>query len=50
MLFRSHPLLTLKAAQEYVSTKSDESLKHAKEEIEEGLEQVEKVKAVLLKK
>jgi predicted DNA-binding transcriptional regulator len=44
-----HPLLVLKAAQDYAATKNEESLKSMKEEMEEGLEQVEKQKAALLK-
>jgi hypothetical protein len=45
-----HPLLVLKAAQDYASSKSDAALKSIKEEMEEGLEQMEKQKAALLKK
>jgi hypothetical protein len=44
-----HPLLVLKAAQAYAANKKDEDLKSMKEEMEEGLEQVEKLAAVLLK-
>jgi hypothetical protein len=44
-----HPLLVLKAAQDYAATKNEEALKSMKEEMEEGLEQVEKQKAALLK-
>lgn len=45
-----HPLLVLKAAQDYSSSKSEESLKSVKEEMEEGMEQMEKQKTSLLKK
>ena len=45
-----HPLLVLKAAQDYVTTKSEDALKNIKEEMQEGLEQMEKQKAALLKK
>ncbi len=45
-----HPLLALKAAQDYSSSKSADALKSMKEEMEEGLEQIEKMKNVLLKK
>jgi hypothetical protein len=45
-----HPILVLKAAQAYASSKSDEELKAIKEEMEEGLEQVEKCRSALTKK
>ena len=45
-----HPLLVLKAAQDYAANKGDAALKSVKEEMEEGLEQMEKQKATLLKK
>ncbi len=45
-----HPLLVLKAAQAYVTYKSDDELKSIKEEMEEGLEQMEKCRTVLTKK
>ncbi|MSU64421.1 MAG: hypothetical protein EXS31_18865 [Pedosphaera sp.] len=45
-----HPLLVLKAAQNYASSKSADDLKSIKEEMEEGLEQIEKMKTALLKK
>ena len=44
-----HPLLVLKAAQAYATSKSEKDLKSLKEEMEEGLEQAEKQKAVLQK-
>lgn len=44
-----HPLLVLKAAQAYANSKSEKDLKSLKEEMEEGLEQAEKQKIVLLK-
>lgn len=45
-----HPLLVLKAAQAYTTSHSEDDLKAIKEEMEEGLEQLEKQKNVLLKK
>lgn len=45
-----HPLLVLKAAQNYVTSKDDGELKTIKEEMEEGLEQVEKCRIALAKK
>lgn len=45
-----HPLLVLKAAQAYASSKDEGDLKAIKEEMEEGLEQVEKCRTVLTKK
>ena len=45
-----HPLLVLKAAESFVSSKSEGDLKSIKEEMEEGLEQMEKQKDTLLKK
>ena len=45
-----HPLLVLKAAQAYAATKGEDDLKSIKEEMEEGLEQMEKMKTALLKK
>ena len=45
-----HPLLVLKAAQAFATSKSDEELKTIKEEMEEGLEQVEKCRNALNKK
>ena len=44
-----HPLLVLKAAQAYATGKGEGDLKAMKEEMEEGLEQVEKQKTALLK-
>ena len=44
-----HPLLVLKAGQAYATSKSEGDLKSMKEEMEEGLEQMQKQKAVLLK-
>jgi len=44
-----HPLLVLKAAQAYAAGKKDEDLKAIKTEMEEGLEQAEKLKTSLLK-
>lgn len=44
-----HPLLVLKAAQAYTTTKAETDLKAMKEEMEEGLEQAEKQKTALLK-
>jgi hypothetical protein len=38
-----HPLLVLRAAQDYAADKKDEHLKAMKEEMEEGLEQAEKL-------
>ncbi len=45
-----HPILVLKAAQAYAISKGDADLKAIKEEMEEGLEQMEKMKGALLKK
>lgn len=45
-----HPLLVLKAAQNYATTKSEADIKSMKEEMEEGLEQAEKMASVLNKK
>ena len=45
-----HPLLVLKAAQAYATSKDEADLKAIKEEMEEGLEQVEKCRSVLTKK
>lgn len=42
-----HPLIVLKAAQAYASGKKDEDLKAVKEEMEEGLEQMERLKKKL---
>lgn len=44
-----HPMMVLRAALDYQTSKSDESLKAMKEEMEEGLEQVEKTVGVLSK-
>ncbi len=44
-----HPLLVLKAAQAYATSKGDDDLKAVKEEMEEGLEQVEKCRSALTK-
>ena len=44
-----HPLLVLKAAQAYATSKAEKDLKSLKEEMDEGLEQAEKQKTVLLK-
>lgn len=45
-----HPFLVLKAAQAYSTSKSDDDLKAMKEEMEEGLEQCEKMASALNKK
>lgn len=45
-----HPLLVLKAAQAFATSKDDGELKTIKEEMEEGLEQMEKCRSVLKKK
>lgn len=45
-----HPLLVLKAAQNYAAGKGEADLKSMKEEMEEGLEQMEKARVALLKK
>jgi hypothetical protein len=45
-----HPLLVLKAAQNYAKSPGDEPLKQMKEEMEEGIEQIEKAVAALAKK
>ena len=45
-----HPLLVLKAAQNYAKSKDEAELKSIKEEMEEGLEQIEKCRAALAKK
>lgn len=44
-----HPLLVLKAAQAQATSPSADNLKQMKEEMEEGLEQMEKMKTALLK-
>ncbi len=44
-----HPLLVLKAAQDYAAKPNDEALKNIKEEMEEGIEQVNKTGASLKK-
>jgi hypothetical protein len=44
-----HPMMVLRAALDYQTSKSDADLKAMKEEMEEGLEQVEKTVAVLSK-
>lgn len=44
-----HPLLVLKAAQDYQASRNEEHLKAIKEEMEEGLEQMEKCRDALLK-
>lgn len=44
-----HPLLVLKAAQDYQTSRNEEHLKAIKEEMEEGLEQMEKCRDALLK-
>lgn len=44
-----HPLLVLKAAQAQVAAPNEENIKNIKEEMEEGLEQMEKLKGALLK-
>ncbi len=44
-----HPLLVLRAAQDFVATKDEAHLKTMKEEIEEGLEQAEKTRDGILK-
>lgn len=45
-----HPFLVLKAAQTYATSKSEDDLKSMKEEMEEGLEQCEKMASALNKK
>lgn len=45
-----HPLMVLKAAQTYATSKSEDDLKAMKEEMEEGLEQCEKMASALNKK
>lgn len=45
-----HPLLVLKAAHTFAASKDEAELKSVKEEMEEGLEQMEKVRSVLSKK
>jgi hypothetical protein len=45
-----HPLLVLKAAQSYTTSKSEDDLKSMKEEMEEGLEQCQKMASALNKK
>lgn len=45
-----HPLLVLKAAQAFATSKDEGQLKSIKEEMEEGLEQMEKCRSVLTKK
>lgn len=44
-----HPLLVLSAAETYAKDHDADSLKQIKEEMEEGLEQADKMKTVLLK-
>lgn len=44
-----HPMMVLRAAHDYQAGKSDEALKAMKEEMEEGLEQVEKTVGALAK-
>lgn len=44
-----HPIMVLRAALDYQTSKSDEDLKAMKEEMEEGLEQVEKTVGALSK-
>ena len=44
-----HPLLVLKAGQAYAAGKAEENLKQMKEEMEEGIEQMEKQRTLLLK-
>lgn len=46
----THPLMVQRAAHDYVAKKDEESLKHVKEEMSEGLEQVRKAVAVISKK
>lgn len=45
-----HPLLVLKAAQNFAQAPGDEPLKQMKEEMEEGIEQIEKAVAALNQK
>ena len=45
-----HPILVLKAAQTFATSKDEAELKAVKEEMEEGLEQMEKVRTILSKK
>lgn len=45
-----HPLLVLKAAESFANGKKDDDLKKMKEEMEEGLEQAEKLTIALTKK
>lgn len=45
-----HPLLVLDAARRFATTRTEEDLKTIKEEMEEGLEQMEKQSSRLLKK
>jgi hypothetical protein len=44
-----HPMMVLRAAMDYKTSKSDKDLQAMKEEMEEGLEQVEKTVGVLTK-
>lgn len=44
-----HPLLVLKAGEAYAASKSEDDLKNMKEEMEEGIEQMEKQKTLLSK-
>jgi hypothetical protein len=44
-----HPLMVLKAAEAYTANKKEEDLKAFKEEMEEGVEQMEEVRIVLEK-
>lgn len=45
-----HPILVLKVAQAFATSKDEAELKTVKEEMEEGMEQMEKVRTVLSKK
>ena len=45
-----HPILVLRAAQTFATSKDEADLKAVKEEMEEGMEQMEKVRTVLSKK
>ncbi|MBL9167261.1 MAG: hypothetical protein JNN07_05935 [Verrucomicrobiales bacterium] len=45
-----HPLLVLKAAQNYAVSKGEDDLKAVKEEMEEGLEQMDRLKKQLAEK
>jgi hypothetical protein len=44
-----HPMMVLRAAVAYQTSKGEKDLKAIKEEMEEGIEQAEKTKAALAK-